>query len=300
MKILVTGSSGLVGSRLVPFLEGKGHSVVKLVRKQYDLQPNEIGWDPAKGVVNPSLLEGLEAVIHLAGENISTGRWNKERKKTILTSRELGTLILCRALSSLEDPPKVLICASAIGYYGNRGDEVLTEESSPGEGFLADVCGRWEKATEPALKKGIRVVNLRLGVVLSPEGGALKKMLTPFKLGLGGVLGSGKQYVSWIALDDLLKMIQDILCKDSLSGPVNAVSPTPVTNGELTKTLGEILHRPTFMWVPEFAVRLAFGEMGDELLLNSDRVIPKKMMDAGFEFSYPSLKDALKHLLSSA
>ena len=297
MKILLSGSSGLIGSMLTTFLESKNHQIIKLVRKDTDVHEDEIAWDLHKGIVNLKKMENLDAVIHLAGENVSNGRWTEEKKKSILDSRVMGTLVLCRAIASLKNPPKVLISASAIGYYGSRGDEILTEESSQGAGFLADLCEQWEAATLPAREKGIRVVTLRLGMVLTPKGGALKKMLIPFKLGLGGIIGSGKQYVSWIAMDDLLRMIEYTLQKESIQGPVNAVSPHPVTNQELTKTLGQLLHRPTIMWIPEFAARIAFGEMADELLLNSLRVLPKKVTDAGFQYAAASLKCALEGLL---
>ncbi len=295
MKILVSGTSGLVGSALVPFLTKCQHEVYALVRTRADLHPNEIAWDSQRGVVSPALLEGLDAVVHLAGESI-TGRWTAEKKKHIYDSRVQGTRLLCQALSQLQNPPAVFVCASAIGYYGNRGDEILTEQSNKGEGFLSDVCAEWEEATRPAAEKGIRVVNLRFGVILSPKGGALKQMLPPFQWGVGGQMGPGTQYMSWIALDDVVKIIDEVIQQYRVAGPVNVVSPHPVTNAEFTKTLGRVLHRPAFLNMPAFAVKLVFGEMGEELLLSSARVQPKKLEQMDFQFTYPDLEGALRHL----
>ena len=297
MKVLVTGSSGLIGSALIPFLKERNHQIYKLVRIRADSLPHEIAWDPDRGVINPSLLEGLDAVVHLAGENLM-GWWTATKKEKIRTSRVKGTRLLCRALSHLKQPPGVLVCASAVGYYGNRGDEILTEQSSRGRGFLADVCEEWEEATQATSEKGIRTLNLRFGMVLSPKGGALKQMLPIFKWGLGGQLGLGDQYVSWISIDDLTRVINYVIQEEKLAGPVNAVTPYPVTNAELTKTLGYILHRPTFFPMPTFAVRLIFGELGQGLLLSSERVQPKKLVGAGFRFDYPHLKEALRALLT--
>lgn len=289
MKILVSGSTGFIGSSLIPFLQEKGCEVLKLVRVRGDLASDEIGWDPHRGVINPPLLEGIDGVIHLAGESIS-GRWTPDKKKKIYSSRVEGTKLLCNSLNSLKKSPSVMVCASAIGYYGSRGDEILTEESSRGEGFLSDVCFDWENATNCC---NTRVVNARFGVVLSPKGGALKQMLPVFKMGLGGKLGSGKQWMSWVALEDVLRTLYFSLTS-KLSGPLNIVSPDPVTNAAFTKTLGEILYRPTFMTVPSWAVKWALGEMGEQLLLSSQRVVPDKLEKAGFKFSYlkiASLKD---------
>lgn len=297
MKILVTGSSGLVGSALVEFLKDEGHQVIKLVRGRSDLLPNEMVWNPERGVISPELLEGIEAVVHLAGDNISDGRWTPEKKKRIFDSRVIGTRLLCRALAGLRHPPKVLVSASAVGYYGNRGDEILTEASSKGKGFLADVCEKWEEATHEAKEKGIRVVNLRIGMVLTPKGGALKQMLGPFRWALGGKIGSGRQYMSWIVLDDLIQIIHFALNQDSLRGPVDAVSPHPVTNAAFTQALGRVLQRPAFLWVPNFAVRWIFGEMGDELLLSSARVEPAVLKGHGFQFTYPDIEPGLRYLL---
>lgn len=298
MKVLVTGSSGLIGSRLVPFLKENGHEVITLVRGRSTLLPDEMVWNPERGVISPERLEGIDAVVHLAGENIADSRWTSEKKKRILDSRVISTRLLCRALSSLKNPPRVLVSASATGYYGNRGDEVLTERSSRGKGFLADVCEKWEQATHEAGEKGIRVVNLRTGIVLSAAGGALKQMLPPFELGLGGTIGSGKQYMSWIAIDDLIRIIDFALHKEALRGPVNAVSPNPVTNKVFTKTLAHLLHRPALMWIPAFMARWLFGEMADEMLLSSARVEPRVLQENGFSFLYPTLEQALRFILN--
>ena len=297
MKILVTGSTGLIGSTLAQHLSGEGHTVIRLLRAR--ARPGEKGilWDIQMGTLDPQPLEGLDAVVHLAGENIAAGRWTLTRKAIIRDSRVKGTRLLSETLGRLTQPPKVLVCASAMGYYGDRGDELLTEDSASGSGFLAELCREWEAASEPAAARGIRVVHLRIGLVLSAEGGALKQMLPPFKLGVGGRLGNGKQYMSWIALDDLVGVIEHALTHDTLVGPVNAASPNPVTNLEFTKTLGRVLGRPTVFPVPSLAVRLLFGEMGDALLLSSARLEPVRLAASGFVFRYPQLEDALRYLL---
>ena len=297
MKILVTGATGLVGSALIQSLTSSGHSVVRLVRSQASPDRSDVRWDPNAGTIDKAGLEGLDAVVHLAGENIAEGRWNEEKKRRIRDSRVKGTRLLCETIAQLERPPKVLVSASAIGYYGDRGDEVLREDSKPGTDFLSDVCREWEAATEPAKQKGIRVVNLRIGVVLSSAGGALAKMLTPFQLGVGGKLGNGEQYISWITLDDLIGVIYYTLTNDALSGPVNAVAPNPVTNLEFTKSLGRVLSRPTIFPMPAFAVRLAFGEVADALLLSSTRVQPARLQENGYQFKYPELEDGLRQVL---
>lgn len=290
MKILVAGSSGLVGSSLVPFLRKHGHDVVRLLRKEQGT--DGIVLDPD----NKEQFEGFDAVINLAGENIA-GRWTKSKKERIYASRVHLTERLSGLLAGLKQPPKVLVNASAIGFYGSRGDELLTEESVEGEGFLAKVCRDWEKATEKASGAGIRVVNLRISTVLSDKGGALAQMLGPFKWGLGGVIGSGKQYMSWILLDDLVRVF--LFCiEEKIQGPVNAATSFSVTNEEFTKTLGSLLRKPTVLPVPEFLVHLLFGEMGKELLLSSCRVVPQKLLEKGFVFHYPHLQPALIHLLS--
>lgn len=297
MKILITGSSGLVGTALLPSLKAKGHQVQRLVRSAPDKAAGEIEWNPERRMMSADSLEGAEAVIHLAGENVAEGRWTDEKKKRIRESRVKGTQLLSETLAQLHSKPQTLISASAIGFYGDRGDEVLTEQSASGSDFLSEVCREWELATKAAAQAGIRVANLRFGVILSAEGGALKKMLTPFKLGLGGKIGSGKQYISWITLDDAIGAIAFALETESLRGPVNVVTPQPVTNLEYTKTLGRVLSRPTVFAVPAFGARLAFGEMADALLLSSQRVEPARLKEAGFEFQYPELEGALRHIL---
>lgn len=297
MKILLTGSSGLVGNALVPFLRNSGHKVVKVVREPTK-DDAAIFWNPEKNTYRLEDFEGFDAVINLAGDNIfSSLRWSDEKKKKILSSRIDATHTLCACFERLKSPPKVLINASAIGYYGDQGDKVVNEESAAGSGFLAEVCREWEAATQPAQVLGIRVVRLRFGVVLTPKGGALGKVLLPFKLGLGGIIGSGQQYMSWIALDDLLSVILFALTTHSLSGAVNAVTENPVTNKEWTKTLGSVLHRPTFLPVPAFVLRLIMGEVADEVLLSSTRAIPSRLHQAGFQFAYSELSRALEHLL---
>jgi uncharacterized protein (TIGR01777 family) len=297
MDIVVTGASGLIGSALLPFLSSHGHSVTRLVRSQPRPGHAEIAWDPAHHSIATPALEGRDAVVHLAGENIAAGRWTAARKAAIRQSRVQGTSVLCEALAQLVHPPKVLVSASAIGYYGDRGDQVVRETSSPGSDFLAEVCRAWEAATAPAVQRGIRVVYLRTGMVLSPAGGALAKMLTPFRLGLGGRIGSGKQYMSWIALDDVIGAIHHILITPTLQGAVNIVSPNPVTNAVFTQTLGRVLGRPTLLPLPALAARLAFGEMADALLLASIRVEPARLVASGYMFLYPELAAALRHLL---
>ena len=297
LHVLVTGSTGFVGSALVPFLAAGGHRITRLVRATPEHKIAEVRWDPEAGVMDTARLDGLDAVVHLAGENIATGRWTAEKKAKIRDSRVRSTRLLCDTLAGLKQPPKVLACASATGYYGDRGDELLTEESASGTGFLAGVCREWEAAANPAVQKGIRVVHLRFGMVLSGAGGALAKLLPPFRMGLGGALGTGRQYISWIALDDLLGVIAHALTTEALQGPVNAVAPNPVTNKEFTQTLGRILGRFTLFSMPAAAARLAFGEMADEVLLASQRVQPTRLLTTGYRFRYPDLDGALRHSL---
>jgi uncharacterized protein (TIGR01777 family) len=292
--VAVSGSHGLVGSALVPFLTTGGHRVVRLVR---EAAADAVRWDPATGLQDPAGLVGVDAVVHLAGENIAARRWTDAQKDAIRRSRVEGTRRLCEALAALPRPPRVLVAASATGFYGDRGDERLTEESAAGTGFLAEVCREWEAATEPAERAGIRVVHLRFGMILSPRGGALAKMLVPFKLGAGGPMGSGRQFVSWIAIDDAIGAVLHALVTDDLRGPVNAVAPSPVTNAEFTRRLARVLRRPALVRLPAFAARLAFGEMADALLLASARVVPARLQSAGYRFRFVDLEATLRHLL---
>lgn len=299
MKILVTGSSGLVGSRLVPELRSLGHRVVRLVRDRTRVADDAAYWDPAVGQVEPAALQNCDAAVNLAGESIAAGRWTEKRKQAIRASRVDSTRTIARALAALEPKPRLLVNASAIGYYGSRGDEVLDETSASGSGdFLSGVCRDWEAATEPAAQAGARVVLARFGVILSRRGGALKQMLLPFKLGLGGRVGSGAQYMSWIAIDDVVGAIIHSLTITSLTGPANVVAPEPVTNREFTKTLGRVISRPTIFPMPAFAARAAFGQMGEELLLGSQRVAPARLIATGYTFKFPELEPALRHVLA--
>lgn len=298
MRIAVSGSTGLVGSEVVTVLSAAGHEVVRLVRRVPAPGEKAVRWDPAAGVIDTGGLDGCDAVVHLAGENVGSGRWTAARKAAIRDSRVNGTRFLCDALAGLARPPKTLVCASAVGYYGDRGEEPLTEESPPGTGFLAEVCREWEAASAPAARKGIRVVALRIGMVLSSKGGALARMLPLFRAGLGGVIGGGRQYISWVALDDLPGIVLHALQCGDLSGPVNAVAQRPVTNREFTEALGKVLSRPTPLPVPAFALRLAVGgEMADALLLASARGIPRRLEETGYRFRFADLSAALRHLL---
>ncbi|MEZ5101526.1 MAG: TIGR01777 family oxidoreductase [Thermoleophilia bacterium] len=294
LRIAVTGASGLVGSALVPFLETGGHRVARVVRRTP--APGEIGWDPSAGRIDVAALEGVDAVVHLAGEPIVEGRWTAEKKERILRSREEGTRVLAEALARLERPPRVLVVASAIGIYGDRGDELLDEASPLGDGFLADVCHAWEAATEPARQAAVRVVSLRTGVVLSAREGALAKMLPAFRAGVGGPVGSGRQWVSWIALDDLVGAIHHAIATPSLAGPVNAVAPEPVQFRELARTLGRVLRRPAIAPLPAPVVRAVFGEKA-AVLLDSARVVPARLQAGGFAFRRPELEAALRREL---
>src|SRR5688572_19324750 len=295
MKILISGSHGLVGSALVQSLLKDRHEVVRLVRHN-PKAGSEIEWHPNQGRLNPQDIEGFDAVFHLAGESIASGRWDDAKKRAIRESRVKGTTLLSQTLAQLSEPPSVFLSASAIGYYGNRGDEVLTETSSPGNDFLASVCVEWEQATRPAAEKGIRTVLTRFGIILDPNGGALEKMLTPFRMGIGGRVGDGGQWMSWIALEDVVNGLKFLMRDRAVSGPVNFVSSHPVTNAEFTKTLGSVLSRPTFFPIPAFGARLAFGEMADALLLSSQRVEPTVLVNRGFAH-FPRLEPALKRLL---
>jgi uncharacterized protein len=295
-KILVSGTSGLIGSALVASLGASGCAVTRLVRSE-PAGESSILWDPGKPIA-PEAVSGFQAVIHLAGENIF-GRWTKVKKAKILKSRVEGTANLAQALAQAEEKPQVFVCGSAIGYYGNRGDELLKEVSEPGEGFLAEVCKQWEEASMPAIEANIRTVHLRTGVVLSPNGGALGAMLPPFKMGLGGCVGTGKQWMSWIHIQDMVGAIRHILKNDLLQGPVNMVAPKPVTNAEFTKALAGALSRPAIFPMPALAVSVVFGEMGKELLLSSQKVEPGKLISSGYPFRYRELRPALEALLRS-
>lgn len=295
MDVVVSGATGLVGSALSKELEGKGHRVIALSHSKPSSE-DTIRWDPSGGQIDGSRLEGVDAVVHLAGENI-VGRWTEEKKRKILDSRVQGTHLLAETIAGLSKKPKAMVCASAIGYYGDRGNELLREESGPGDAFLSKVVEEWEAAAEPAREADIRVANLRFGIVLSPEGGALGTTLPLFKLGAGGKVGSGKQWWSWVALDDVAGALVHALEDEDVEGPVNVASPNPMTNAEYTKILGDVLNRPTFLPAPAPALRLALGEVADELLLASARVEPAKLRDTGYEFRYPELEGALRHLL---
>lgn len=300
MKILISGASGLVGTHLIPTLIAKGHKVFKLVRKT-PKSPDEIEWDSEKGFseTEQAKLENFDAVIHLAGDNVASENWSDEKKRKIKESRTVGTRVLVDALRKTNNPPKIFVSASAIGFYGDRKDEVLTEDSAKGTGFLSEVCDEWETESQKAKDFGARVILPRIGVVLAKDGGALEKMLTPFKFGVGGVVGSGRQWMSWIALDDLIKIFHFALDNNDLSGAVNGTAPNPATNEEFTKTLGKVLNRPTFMPIPEFAIKLIFGEMGETLLLQGARVLPKRLQEAGFKFDYENLETAMKHVVEN-
>jgi uncharacterized protein len=295
MKVAIAGASGLVGSALIPVLKKLGGQITRLVRS--DPKAGDIEWHPNQDEVSSRSLEGFDVIINLAGENLAGGRWTDDLKRKIRDSRVNGTHLLSEAIAKLPQKPRVFACASATGIYGDRDGETLDEQSESGGGFLAGVCREWEKATEPAVKAGTRVVNLRFGPILAREGGMLAKLLTPFKMGMGGKVGSGKQFISWVALDDAVNAIKFAIEDESIRGPLNIVSPNPVTNEEFTKTLGHVLNRPTALAMPAFAARLAFGEMADEMLLVSQKVIPKKLSQMGFSFAFPDLEMALRHLI---
>jgi uncharacterized protein (TIGR01777 family) len=296
MKLLITGASGLIGTALQSSFSEKGYEMVLAGRKPSH-DAGHITWDAEKGFDTEDLkkLEGLDAIIHLAGEPVGDWRWTDDKKKRIRDSRVNGTRTIIDAISKLKTKPKALISMSGVGYYGDRGDDPLTERGGVGDTFLAEVCRDWEAEARKAENYGVRVVLARNGVVLSKDGGALATMMTPFSLGLGGVVGSGKQWLSWLSLDDMVGAVNFVLENEDIEGAVNVVSPNPVTNEEFTKTLGEVIHRPTFLPLPRFAVNLMMGEMGDALLIDSARAVPKKLEDAGYEFIYPDLKPALEN-----
>lgn len=297
MQIAISGASGLVGSALCPLLTQQGHNVVAIRRGDGGSYEDSIRWDPNSGLTNPARLESVDAIVHLAGENVGEGRWNDAKKRKIRSSRVDGTRSLVQSMAAVEKRPRVLVCASAIGFYGDRGAAEMDESSAAGSDFLADVCEQWETEANAATELGVRVVNVRIGVVLSPHGGALKKMLRPFKLGLGGIVGPGTQYWSWIGLNDLTRILMFCITDDSISGPVNAVSPESATNKEFTKAVGSVLHRPTVFPLPGFVAKLMLGEMATTLLLASTRVVPKQLQAHGFKFEQPGLVDCLQQEL---
>jgi uncharacterized protein (TIGR01777 family) len=292
LRVAVTGAGGFIGRALVASLRQQGHQVLRLVRHQAERAADEVCWEPARAVLDLARLEGTDAVIHLAGENVGVGRWNSDKKRRILESRVLGTETLVAALLRLAQPPAVLLSASAVGFYGGRGDELLDEASGPGETFLAQVCQAWESAARPAEQAGMRLVRYRIGVVLGRGGGALQRQAALFRWGLGGRLATGVQYTSWISLFDLVRAMEHGLVSSELSGPVNAVAPNPVTNLELTRTLARVLRRPAWLPVPGFALRLVLGEFADELL-RGQRALPVALLRSGFEFRHPDLESAL-------
>jgi len=295
MQVAISGASGLVGSALRKKLQGEGHNVIPMVRKPSS--DEEIYWNPSSGKIDTKLLEGIDAVVHLAGESIAEGRWNVEKKRRIRESRVKGTELIANSLAELDNKPKVFVCASAIGFYGAGRPESLDETAGHGDDFLAEVCQEWEAACKPAISAGIRTVHARFGVILSKNGGALSKMLFPFKMGGGGIVGNGKQVWSWVSVDDTIGALVHAIENDSVSGPVNVTAPNASTNAEFTKTLGHVLGRPTIIPLPAFAARLVLGEMADALLLASARVIPKKLEETGYKFQHEHLEPALRHLL---
>jgi uncharacterized protein (TIGR01777 family) len=300
LTVAVSGATGLVGRAVSKAVTERRWNLKRLVRRFESNSDDEIVWNPQTGVADLESLGGVDAVVHLAGENIASGRWTAAKKQQIRDSRVQGTAALCRSLVAMPQRPRVLVCASAIGYYGDRGDrgeQALNEREPPGRGFLPEVCAAWEQAAQPAVDAGIRVVWLRIGIVLSAEGGALRQMLPPFRFGLGGRIGDGRQYWSWIALPDLVRAVLFAVENESLCGAVNAVAPEAVTNAEFTHVLGRVLRRPTLIPMPGFAARLALGQMADDLLLSSIRVVPERLQHAGFEYEHPELDGALRALL---
>lgn len=296
MRILVSGSTGVIGTPLVPSLRKDGHEVVRLTRSPQDTGEPEVLWNPAEGTIDRKALEGIDAVIHLAGESIA-GIWTEAKKQEIYESRAKGTQLLVRAVSRLKEPPRTFLSASAIGYYGDRGEELLTEESTHGDHFLSQVCQGWEAAAAPACKKGIRLVLLRFGIVLSNDDPTFGLLTNVFKVGLGGKLGDGSNHVSWICIDDAVRAVKHALYNENIEGPVNVVAPNPVRHRELVAALGDTLSRPTLITLPEFATRAVFGQIAETLLLSSMRVRPRKLKESGFRYRYPRIEGALKHLL---
>jgi uncharacterized protein (TIGR01777 family) len=300
MKVLVTGATGRIGSALVHALEGRGDTVVPLTRSASAVG-RSVRWDPQRGRLDPADVAGADAVVHLAGEGIGDKRWTETHKARVLDSRVRGTTLLAETLAGLDQPPSVMVSASAVGFYGDRGDEILTEQSESGDDFLSDVCRQWEESTLPASEAGIRVPLVRTGLVLTPDGGIFPRVLLPFRFAVGGRLGTGEQWWPWITLRDEVRAVLHLLDHEDLSGPFNLSAPNPVTNAEFTRTLSDVLHLPGFFTVPSPALKLVLGrEMADELILVSQRVVPGKLLDAGFEFEDPDLEPALRTLLGKA
>jgi uncharacterized protein len=298
LKILISGASGVVGKAATEALHFDGHRVAHFVRPGGNVSPGDVRWDPASGSIDAGAMEGADAILHFAGAGIGDARWSEARKKILRSSRVNSTRVLVDAIAKLREKPRVLLVASAVGYYGDRGEEMLTESSANGSGFLAALARDWEAQSLRAESLGVRSVLLRFGMILSPRGGALPRMLRPFKLGLGGRLGSGRQWMSWVALEDVVCVIRMALTSERLSGPVNVVSPNPVRNAEFARVLARILHRPAIFAAPAFALRLTLGEMADELLLASQRVLPQKLLAAGCAFRFADLEPALKSILT--
>ena len=297
LNILISGASGLLGSTLIPFLKTGGHTVLQLVRRPPNKKIGEIRWDPANGTIDLDDTETIDAVIHLSGENIGEGHWSPEKKKRIIDSRVQSTRLIAETISKMKNPPRVFLSASAIGFYGDRGDILVDESATVGNDFISDVCRMWEESTEAAVQAGIRTASLRIGIVLSPQGGALGKLLLPFTLGIGGKIATGRQYMSWISIDDTIGAIHHALFDDKISGPVNLISPNPATNQTFTETLAKVLSRPAYFRVPKFAIETVFGEMGRETILSSTRVKPVVLSETGYAFRHPDLEGALRHLL---
>ena len=296
-KILIAGSSGMIGTQLVAFLDTGGHDVWRLVRRETNLDSKEIKWDPEKNELDSDKIEGFDAIIHLGGAGIGDKRWTKKRKNLIQKSRENTTTLLSETISKLKNKPEVFLIASAIGYYGNRGDEELTEKSNPGEGFLTETVLAWEKYAEAAKKVGVRVINIRTGIVLSATGGALNKMLLPWKLGAGGPIGGGKQWMSWISLDDQIFAINHLIMNKECNGAYNLTSMNPVRQKEFSKTLGKVLRRPAFAPIPKFPMRILFGELAGPLLFEGQKVLPERLLKSGFKFTHENLENALRDCL---